>query len=105
MNEALIGVLGAIFGGAGLKLVEGYFLKGQKKIDIATEIREELREEIRGYKNEVSALRIEVDNWKRVYFRLLEIIIKHNIDIPDDLLIPGFKTATPNPPSPKNPNP
>ena len=85
MNEAVIGLIGAIFGGAGIKLIEAYVLPRAKQVDIATTIRDELRDEIKGYKQEVKDLRSELDEWKTKYFSLLEIIAKHNINIPDDL--------------------
>lgn len=97
MNEALIGLLGAIFGGVGIKIVEGYILPRAKQEDIATQIRDELRGDIAAYKEEVASLRSEVDDWKRRYFVLIELLIRNNIEVPEHLFEPYKRDpSTPN---------
>lgn len=84
-NPAVLALLGAVFGGVGVKVVEVFFLRSIKKIDIAGQIREELRGDITYYRGEIRRLQDDLDLWKSRYYVLLEIIAKHDIDIPDEL--------------------
>lgn len=89
-------------GTVGLKIVESRLLPKTKQADIATEIRDELRKDIEGYKKEAkdakeeakdakeeaSKTRKELDYWRKTYFALIEVLLKNHIDIPDSLLKP-----------------
>lgn len=81
--EAWIALAGAVFGGAGLKIIEYFINRSKLKIDAASEIREELRDEISNLRKEMRYLEEELDHWKQRYYVLLErfneIKIKHNI--------------------------
>lgn len=66
----------AIFGGAGLKLIETLLNKGKIKQDVAQQIRTELREEITGLRTELKHVEEELDKWKAKYYELLTQFIK-----------------------------
>lgn len=70
--EAWIALIGAVFGGAGLKLVEHLVNRSKLRIDAAADIREELREEINSLRKEVRVLSSDLDEWKNKYYLLLE---------------------------------
>lgn len=79
MEAAWIALVATLFGGAGLKTIEGFLARGQKKDDAAKQIREELRQEGQTLKQEAVTLREEIrqvekelDNWKERYFVLLQ---------------------------------
>ncbi len=98
MNEVWIAVISALGGGTVIKLIEFFLIPKTTQVDYAAKLREELRQDIREYKNEVMLLRSEVNYWRRMYFVLIELLLKNRIDIPDELL-------NPNPPpiaTPKN---
>lgn len=101
MDAGLWGVIGVAIGSIGLKLVEAKLLPKTKQADIATEIRDELRKDIEGYKKEAkdakeeaARVRREVDYWRRTYFALIEVLLKNRIDIPDYLLKPYVDDPT-----------
>jgi peptidoglycan hydrolase CwlO-like protein len=72
MSEALLALLGAIFGGAGLKLIEALLSRNRAKIDAATEFRKELREEVTLLREELSKARKEIDEWRERYYSIME---------------------------------
>lgn len=79
MSSEIYILLGTIFGGVGLKVIEAYLNRGKEKVDLASQIRDELREDIERYKNEVSEYKREVkeltlslEDWKKKYYDLLE---------------------------------
>lgn len=78
-------LIAVLSGGVGIKLVEIFALPKVKQEDIATQIREELRKDIVEYREEVTKLRDEVDEWKMKYFTLIELLIRNNVDIPDSI--------------------
>lgn len=100
----------AVFGGAGLKVIESLLNKGKASNDAAKEIREELRGELSGLRAEMRAVeaevdkqRAEVDRWREKYYTLLErfhelrvLLRAHGIEIKD---IDGdSETTSPNAP-------
>ena len=76
MSEALIALIGTIFGGVGLKFLESFINRSKAKDDTATQIRKELRDEIRDMRAELNRLESDVDEWKGKYYTLLEQFIK-----------------------------
>ena len=79
MSNELYILVGTIFGGVGLKFIEAWLNKGKEKIDLASQIRDELREDIERYKNEVSEYKKEVkeltlslEDWKKKYYDLVD---------------------------------
>lgn len=96
MTEAIIALVATIFGGAGLKLVEKLFAKRDAKYaaeaeaakfsyEDATAIRQELRAESTLLREEMKAMRDDVDHWRQQYFSLLK---KYNdIELKYDTLL------------------
>jgi hypothetical protein len=72
MDTAWIALIGTVFGGAGLKAMESILARGSKKVDTATQMREELRKESASLKEELRSAEKELDAWKEKYFLLLE---------------------------------
>lgn len=79
MDAALLALIGTIFATIGLEGVKHIFSRGQKKVDAATEMRQELRKEGESLKEEAAKLREEIRNvekeldaWKEKYFLLLQ---------------------------------
>lgn len=79
MDTAWIALIGTLLGGAGLKIIESFLSRGQKKVDTATAMREELRKESDSLKSDAAKLREEIrqvekdlDAWKEKYFLLLQ---------------------------------
>lgn len=72
MDAAWIALLGTVFGGAGLKLIENFLSRGQGKADAATAMREELRKESTSLREELRVVEKDLDAWKEKYFLLLQ---------------------------------
>lgn len=76
MDTAWIALIGTVFGGAGLKLMESFLTRGSKKSDTATQMREELRKESFTLREELRAVEKELDIWKVKYFELFQDYIE-----------------------------
>jgi septal ring factor EnvC (AmiA/AmiB activator) len=74
MDAAWIALIGTVFGGVGLKVVDHYLSKNKVKIDDAARIRDELRIEITNLREEVQKLEAERDKWREDYWSLREQI-------------------------------
>jgi predicted nuclease with TOPRIM domain len=74
MDAAWIALIGTVFGGVGLKVVDHYLSKNKVKIDDAARIRDELRIEINSLRDEVAKLEVERDKWKADYYDLRDKI-------------------------------
>lgn len=72
MDTAWIALIGTVFGGAGLKIIEQILTRGQKGADTATQLRTELRAESAGLKEELRLVEKSLDEWKEKYFLLLQ---------------------------------
>lgn len=72
MDTAWIALIGTVFGGAGLKIMESFLARGSKKVDTATAMREELRKESASLKEELRVVEKELDTWKEKYFLLFQ---------------------------------
>lgn len=72
IDTAWIALIGTVFGGAGLKVIEKVLSSGQGKIDAATQLRDELRKESTALREEIKAVEKELDQWKEKYFMLLQ---------------------------------
>jgi uncharacterized coiled-coil DUF342 family protein len=72
MNEIVLALISVIGGGVGVKLIETLFLRGNKKIDESTTIRQELREEIQDLRTDLQELEKDLTKWKDRYYELLE---------------------------------
>lgn len=78
-NGAFLSLLGALFGGAGLKLIENWLGKAKEKNDAGAALRSELRIEIEGLRKQTAAaavenqrLDLELERWKGLYYDLRE---------------------------------
>lgn len=69
---AWLALLGALFGGAGLKLLEGHLSKPKHEADQATAFRNELRTDVKELRAEYGRVQQEVVKWKDKYYALLE---------------------------------
>ena len=71
MSEAWIALLAAVFGGAGLKLIESILSRSKDRADIATQIRDELRTEISGLRDELRVVEDRLDKSRNSYYAIL----------------------------------
>jgi chromosome segregation ATPase len=69
--------MGTIFGGAGLKIIESWLGRAKERTDQGAAIREELRKEIEGLREQLNRADIEeqrlekmVDEWRAKYYDL-----------------------------------
>lgn len=77
LDPAWIAFLGAAFGGAGLKLTEAWLGRNKVKLDDATIIRSEQRQEILDLRAENDALEKDRDSWREKYYALYDTIIRY----------------------------
>jgi peptidoglycan hydrolase CwlO-like protein len=69
---AMVGVLGAIVGTLGAKIVDFFMNKRNREQDLATQMRSEQREEIITLRSELDDTEDQLDDWKIKYFELKE---------------------------------
>lgn len=86
-NPAFLALIGTIFGGAGLKIVEGMLNKSKTQSDVAAQIRTELRTDVQALRDEIRKVETELDMWKAKYYDLLDQFYKKGIT-PDDFVPP-----------------
>jgi predicted nuclease with TOPRIM domain len=72
LTPEIIALLSAIFGGAGLKLLERFFSHADKAVDEAAAIRKELRDEATGMRIRLDKLEAEIDDWRQKYYKMVE---------------------------------
>lgn len=70
LDPAWIALIGTIFGGVGLKVVEHFLTKNSVKVTEATQMRDELRRTSLDQKAEIRHLEKEVDDWRQKYYDL-----------------------------------
>lgn len=82
VTTALIAVIGTIFGGAGLKIVESLLLRRKDKDTTATDLRTELREDIRYLREELKKAETELDEQRRKHLELMQeyLDVKSKLD-------------------------
>lgn len=75
VDGAWLAVIGTIFGGAGLKIIEAWLGKAKQRQDHGAEIREELRKEVIGLREELAKAKVEelrleteVEAWRSKYY-------------------------------------
>lgn len=95
MDTAWIALIGTVFGGAGLKIIESVLSRGQGKIDTATQLRDELRKESTALRDEMKSVEKELDQWKERYYLLMQeyLEIKAHMSAVD----PGYSSPIQNP--------
>lgn len=82
---------GTLFGGVGLKVLEHFLNRNKTKNDIATQLRNELREDIRELQKRVDELEAENEKWRARAFKAEEevavrnaLIASHGCMLPDN---------------------
>ncbi|UMO76385.1 hypothetical protein SEA_TOMAS_241 [Streptomyces phage Tomas] len=76
MTTAWIALLGTVLGGVGLKFVEHWLSRSKIRDDTATQLRNELRTEIQGLKQELNNVEADLDKWRGKYYELMDNFIK-----------------------------
>lgn len=85
ISEGWLALIGALLGGSGLKIVEAWLNRSKVKEDSATELRNELRAEVRGLRDELRTVEDELDKWRGKYYELLDEFIKAKGDLAEAL--------------------
>lgn len=70
--------MGALFGGTGLKVLEWFLNRGKAKEDVATQLRNELRQELKELRERVDELEAENDKWRARAFKAEEEVAVRN---------------------------
>lgn len=70
-EQTIVALAAAIFGGGGLKLIEHLLSRSKTRVDLAAELRNELRTEVNNLKSEVKDVDQSLDMWRGRYYRLL----------------------------------
>lgn len=73
-----LALIGTVFGGGGLKVIEYLLNRGKVKEDIATQLRNELREDLRELQKRVDELEAENDKWRARAFKAEEEVAVRN---------------------------
>lgn len=88
MNDAWIILVGTLFGGAGLKIVEAWLSKSKEKDAQGSQIRDELRQEITSLreqltksKEEEARLEAEIELWRSKYYDLRDVYSKAQTEL------------------------
>jgi hypothetical protein len=71
IGEPILALVAAIFGGAGLKLIESILSRTASRSALAKEIRDELRVEVLRLRDELNEVSERLKKQKEEYFRLL----------------------------------
>lgn len=72
IDPAWIALIGTVCGGVGLKVAEHWLGRNKVKVDDATQIRTELRQEITVQREEIRQLESDVNKWREEYYKLYE---------------------------------
>lgn len=83
--QSIIAVVVALFGGAGLKIVERWLSRGQVKEDYGLKLRTELREDLNRLRTQLEETETELDQWREKYFTLLEQFVNAKAKLEDAL--------------------
>lgn len=81
INQAWLALLGALLGGSGLKIVEYWLNRSKVKEDAASQMRTELRNDIKGLREELRAVEDELDKWRGKYYELMDEFMKAKGDL------------------------
>jgi hypothetical protein len=80
-NDALLALVGTVFGGVGLKLLEAVLGRGKRREDLATNLRNELRIELTELREDNDKLHEALDEWRTKYYRLVAKMAQQGIKI------------------------
>lgn len=75
-QDAVLALLGTIFGGAGLEIIRRALSKSKEREDSATAFRDELRTELTQLKTEMMTVERELDMWRLKYYELYETYLR-----------------------------
>lgn len=81
ISQAWLALLGALLGGSGLKVIEYWLNRSRVRDDSATQMRTELREEIKGLREELRTVEDELDKWRGKYYELMDEFMKAKSDL------------------------
>lgn len=77
-NAGFLALMGTIFGGAGLKIIESWLGKAKARADQGAQMRDELRKDIEGLRNQLERAAAEetrleglIEEWRSKYYDLL----------------------------------
>jgi len=85
ISQAWLALLGALLGGSGLKFIEYWLSRSKVKDDAAAQMRTELREEIKGLREELRTVEDELDKWRGKYYELMDEFMKAKGDLAEAL--------------------
>jgi len=71
-SAAIFALLGTIFGGAGLKIVEALLLRKKDRDTTATDLRQELREEVRYLREQLKDAEEELDEQRQKHLAVMQ---------------------------------
>ncbi|QIN94114.1 hypothetical protein PP459_gp119 [Streptomyces phage Wakanda] len=81
INQAWLALFAALLGGSGLKVIEYWLNRSKVQQDSATAMRTELREEVRGLREELRHVEEQLDLWRGKYYELMDEFMKAKGDL------------------------
>lgn len=85
LDPAWIALIGTLLGGIGLKILERFLGKGKEKSDEATQLRNELKQQVSSLKLENNDLEAKYEKLNQEYYDLrdkyAELLTKYTIEI------------------------
>lgn len=67
-DQAFWALIGTLFGGAGLAIINKLLGHGKEKFDLSAAIREELRKDNTTYRKEIDELNRRLESWQQKYY-------------------------------------
>lgn len=83
-NEAFLALIGTVFGGVGLKLIEQVLSRSTRRNDIAKDLRTELRTELTQLRADNDRLEKLLDEWRDKYYKLVSQLARRGIPLDDE---------------------
>lgn len=74
-------LISAIFGGAGVKVIDKFLSRKSDAFDHAEQLRDEMRIQIAGLRDEINAKRIEADEWRSKYWVQMEETVQLKMEV------------------------
>lgn len=88
-NQAFWALLGTLFGGTVLAVVNKLLSRNKEKFDLASAIRNEIRKDNVDYRKEIDELNRRIESWQKKYYELemelakmKKILIQNGVDYP-----------------------
>lgn len=85
LDPAVIALIGTVIGTVGVKVAEKWLGKRDRKVDDATQIRSELREQVTSLKEEILRLEDDVEEWRSKYYDTREELALKRLDLQNAL--------------------